>query len=217
MDFLALQTEVMRRIEETGTPSHWSTQEVKDAINAGYMDFCDDTECYEREDKFAVDGSLYYDLEAEYKYQEPFLGLRRILNITTGKWLEMVTARELDEEYYPQWQLLTGEPQFVVMRSATQMGLVPVKTPAGLGDELLVRRTALPLPLVHDTDEPMFNREFHMYLADYAAEDLLADDGEVDKAMMFRQAYLLGRMKMRAQKSAGNAVQGGSRTLVVGG
>jgi hypothetical protein len=213
MNFLAMQNEVIRRMEETDVPIRWTLEEMKDCINDGYQDLCIHSACYEVERQFPLDDSLYYNLHDEYKREEQFLNIVRIQNLTTGRWLDWESTDRLDVEYYYRWQTLEGEPQMIVARGPWTLGFFP----RGNDENLLLKFAAVPDRMVQDTDVPVFSREFHLGCVEYANYELLCMDKQLKKAIPFWTRYLEIANALRFGKASGGQVEGGSRTRVLGG
>lgn len=197
-----MRAEVKRRLEEAEEPVHWTDDEIDAAINEGYEDICAFAEPYETNKLIAPDlegdGTPYYNL-LDLQLDEGFLSLRRVDNCDTMRWLLPRTALELDEMYYPQWEAMEGEAQWLILRGHWMLGVVPIKQ-SGTID---LKMAAIPVPLIAETDEPIFSEHFHVALVEYAEYELKCMDKNHVDAMGAWGRYVELRNNLRSNKVSG--------------
>lgn len=176
-----MRSEVYRRLRENASsPVHFTEAEIDSALNEGLEELADATEWCER----TVNVQLaklrtYYDLRSVVA-PEQFLGMRRAHSPSTNRWIEPTALRVLDLEGYTRWETVIGTPYRMFQRGLWWLGLYP--HPSADGD--LVRITCVVTPeALEEDDEPDFPEEFHRGVVEYAVYDLLAQDGETDKAL----------------------------------
>ena len=195
-----IKTEVLRRLRETsdGTEVFWRDTDVEFAISEGEMEMADATEWNE---KFQVVDLLldrpYYD--ARTMMRHPFLVAGPAFNITTNRWLEMTTTRQLDIGDF-QWEERLAEPDRMVIRGLWWIGYWP-KRNSTLG-QVKQYYAALPDAMDEDADEPGFHQSFHYGLVEYALWDLHMQDGEYTLAADSWREYLgyEGALKLYTEK-----------------
>lgn len=187
MTFAELQTDVFRRLREATTSGvYFSTEDIKEAINAGYMELSDASEWYEE----ALEIDLlkdrpYYDLFA--LIGAIFLSIKPAFDESANRWLIPSTVRALDGNDR-QWDRVQGRPARIFMRGLRWLGLYP-KTNAD-GTLVKLYYTRLPEFLCEPGDEPGFPEAYHDGIVQFALADLYAQDGETALAVAAWQTYL---------------------------
>lgn len=181
MTFLEMQTEVDRRLQESGSsPAYWTLAQKKAALNDGYEEISDLTEWNETSQSVSLTTSTYYDLSSILTL--PVLRVTRVFNAQTNRWLHPTDVREMDGTRR-QWEDATGAPERWWIRGAWWLGLYP-KAPTATGT-VTVYHTAVPAALSADGDTPSFAQEYHLGLVEYACYDLLCQDREPQKALKY--------------------------------
>lgn len=183
MTFLEMQDEVFLRLaENSSSPTFWSRDEVKAALNDGYEEISDATEWYERNQVInLLSNRTYYDLRSVLS-ADTFLTPKRCLNSQTDRWLTPTSIRDMDTQLYRRWEVITvTEPERMFQRGLWWLGVFPQK--GADSGTLRFYFTAIPPPLSADGDEPGFPEEFHYGLIEYAIGDLLGQEAESGKAI----------------------------------
>lgn len=209
MTFAELIAETFRRIgEDQSAEVYWNTQDVKDSLNEGYLDFCEQTRCFTRECEIqAVDKLGLSDLRALLPY--PFLGLRRIYGVTFNRPLESTTVKARDDND-TRWQMVTGVVRRWFVSGLYFLGLWPAPDAAEL---FRIVFTSLPDKLENDLDEPQIPVQFHEALLHYAVYDLKIQEDEMKNAMSAWQDYITS--VALGQKYVANQIRA-PRTWVMG-
>lgn len=194
MTFAEMQTEVFRRLREASCSGvYFSTYDIQDAINAGYMEASDATEWLE--EYLEIDllkARPYYDLFTLIGCN--FLSIKPIFDEGSNRWLRPSNVRGLDN-CDRRWERVVGTPQRFVLRGLRWLGLFP-RTNADSGVEKLYY-TRLPEPLCADDDEPGFPEAYHTLCVDFALADLWAQDAESKLALGAWGDYLEGEGKLQ--------------------
>ena len=189
-----MQTLVSRRMAEANGRVRWSASDITTALNLGYAEVSDATEWFEQH--LVVDllwDRPWYDLL--HIIGENILSLRPAFNETMNQWLVMTTSRFLDGRDR-RWERVQGEPQRMLRKGWRWLGLFPrVQADSGT---IKLYFTALPDPMVDDTDQPGFPDQFHMTCVDWACADLFAQDGEAALAERSWAAYVIGEQDFTA-------------------
>lgn len=187
MTFLELQQETHRLLREADCGGiYFSTEDIREAINAGYMELSDSAEWLEESLEIELLKSRpYYDLFTLITCG--FLSIKPALDENRHRWLLPSTVRGLDGNDR-RWERVVGTPQRIFLRGLRWLGLYP-RTNAD-GDRLKVYYTRLPEPLCADTDEPQFPEAYHMGCVYFALADLFAEDGETKLALDAWTDYL---------------------------
>jgi hypothetical protein len=191
MQFSEMKTEVLRRLEESG--SKWATTaQAGTAINDGYEELSDVTEW--NESSFSVsktDSTMYYDLSSTSVYSaaatNPVITVRRVYNNETSRWLLPGDYQRFDTTRR-QWEASEGEPQYFWMRGHWWLGLHP--RPDATSGTVTVYASVQPTALSADADTPGFPREYHLALVEYGVYDLLCQDNEFGKAERYLRRFL---------------------------
>lgn len=186
MTFAELIAETFRRIGESQTtPVYWSLADVKDALNEGYLDFCEQTRCYEREAEVeCVSRVSLMDLRTAFPY--PVLGIRRLYGRDFNAPLVPTTVKALDDRDN-RWEMARGVVRRYFVRGLYWLGLYPV--PDGR-QKFRVSITSLPDRMVEDADEPQIPIQCHEALIHYAVYDLKIQEDEMAEAMRSWEDYL---------------------------
>ena len=189
MTFGELQADCRRKLREASA-TFWTDADVKDAINEAIHEFADATEYCERQANIqTLTGRTYYDLTSVLP--DTFLSPRRAYNPTTSRWSRPSGTRELDYQTYVRWELVYGPPEHYFLRGHGWLGVFP--RPSNDDGFLRLYYTAIPEPMTADEDTPGFPRECHPGIVDLALSDLLAQERETEKAVMYwnrGQAYI---------------------------
>jgi hypothetical protein len=185
MNFGELKAEVFRRLYEDSTaPIFWSEDDVMDAINEGYMDFCEQTKCYERQAEVACTSKIpYLDVRTALAY--PFIGLRRIYSRLLQGPLQSSSVKSMDDRDR-RWEMSFSLPRRMTVRGLYTIMLYPVPP-----SEATFRMSwsSLPEKLVFDEDEPQIPIESHEAIVKYALYDLKCQEAETEVAMKHWQSY----------------------------
>lgn len=185
MNFGEIQRKVRRRLNES-TTAFYSDDDIKKAINAGYLEMADATEFYERQAMIPMlKQRTYYDLSLILP--DTFLSPRRAYNPETSRWLDPIDPRGLDYHTYVQWELTQGPPEKYLMRGNWWLGVFPKPTQDSAGIRFYY--TSIPPEFTDDSDIPAFPREFHEGLTDYALCHLLAQERETQKAISYWTSF----------------------------
>jgi hypothetical protein len=189
VNFGEMKSEVYRRLNESSSsPIFWADSDIEQALNEGYEEMADATEWYER---FAtldlLSGKTYFDLRSVLS--DTILAPKRIRNNQTEKWLTPTDPRELDYHTFVQWEKNTGEPQMFFTRGLWWLGFYP-KQNADSGSVRLYY-SSIPPAMSADEDEPAFPEEFHYGPVAYAVYDLLCQDRETQKGLIWWKEYVL--------------------------
>lgn len=188
MTFGELQTDVFRRLEESGSsPDFWALAEVKQALQEAWQDLARVTEWYRSRCTIPVqDDIVYYDLRDWYP--EEVIKIRSIWDYSTERWLVPSSWQELQAGYH-RWEAVTGHPERFFMRGNFALGTWP-KTTETLNSVMLdVQTVAIPPVLGPDDYEIPFPNEFHEALTLYAVYDLKSQEGEAELALAFFGEY----------------------------
>lgn len=188
MTFLELQTDTKRMIREaTGSGIYFSDEDIRTAINDGYMELSDATEWLEEYyDLDLLVARPYYDL---FSIIGPdFLSIKPAFDSERHRWLVPVAVRALDGND-SRWERVVGAPQRIFMRGIRWLGLYP-RTNAEGTDQIKLYLTRLPVPMCEDDDEPGFPEAYHLGCEYYAMADLFAQDGETKLALDAWEDYL---------------------------
>jgi hypothetical protein len=160
--------------------------DINAAINEAYSEISDSTEWYERHSPMKTTAMrTYHDLRTILP--DTFLTLKRIYNSVTARWLQPTSANELDNHYFVQWELTSGENEKCFLRGLWWLGQWP-KRDNEISRSLLYY-TAIPPAFENDGDVPGFPREFHQGLIEYAKATALAEVRETQKALDSFQKY----------------------------
>lgn len=188
MTFLEMQTAVQYGIEDLAG-KFFTLADVKTALNEAQDEMAEYTEYYETSFTLTRQANTtYYNLNAPGAVgvpaglaTNPILAVKRIFNVQTNRWLDPVSVRGLDEDYYAQWEAITGETGFFFMRGLWQLGLMPRQiTTTGT---LTCYGTAMPTALAANGDTPSVPETFHQGWVEYALYELMSQDAEIQKAM----------------------------------
>ena len=220
MNFAELISETFRRIGEDETAQvYWSEQDVKDSLNEGYLDFCEQTRCFSREAEItAIDHLGYSDLRTMLPY--PFLGLRRIYGKLLNAPLIATTVKSRDDNDN-RWQMITGVVRRWFVSGLYWLGFWP---PPDSSEIFRVVWTSLPDRLENDADEPQVPVQFQEALLHYAVYDLKIQEDEMKNALAAWQDYItlvaLGKQYVANQIRAPRTFvmgDGGRRGLALSG
>lgn len=203
MDFSELQNAVFQELgEDSASPAFWTVDDVKTALNDGYAEIADYAECCENTyDITMTSFDRYAQLYATVQFPPgvPLIFTPQILQITkaynndTRLWLQPTTVKSLDATD-PNWELASGAPTLYLLRgtyffgvwpfpnSNTSITLYTLEVPHGAGYN--------DLPLMLDADTPTFPADYHRALVWYAVYELLCQDAEYKKAMVYYEQYL---------------------------
>lgn len=215
MTFAELQADTHRRIREaSGSGVYFSVEDIKAAINAGYMELSDATEWLEEfYDLDLLKGRPYYDLFATIG--PGFLSIKPAFDTERNRWLQPVAVRALDGNDR-QWERVVGTPQRIFMRGIRWLGLYPRTNAEGV-DRVRQYHTRLPEFMCHDDDEPGFPEAYHIGCGDFARAELFAQDGETKLALAAWNDYLAVETALeqwvngRTQRPGVHVFGGGSR------
>lgn len=188
MQFVDMQTEVARRLEEsTSSPAFWSVADIKASINRGYRELADVTEFYETSASLSLTANTtYFDLSSLLTEGTRLLTVKRIFNDQTSRWLDARDVADFDANYQ-QWENITGEPSQFIIRGLWWLRFDRYKT--STSGTVSVYYTAVPADLSADADTPSMPQEFHLALVEFAVADLLFQDAETKKGMKFWARY----------------------------
>ena len=182
-----MRAEVFRRLNESSTaPVYWTTDDVDQAVAAGYAELSDASEWYEDHiDISLLNDRPLYDLRTVIG--DDFLVLAAAFDTQTNRWLIPSTTRQFDA-HDRRWERVVGEPQRLFIHGLWWLGLWPrIMAETGTIKQYYV---ALPPALLEDTDEPGFPDTFHYAIVEFALTDLWAQDGEAARALASWQTYL---------------------------
>lgn len=187
MTLAELRADLKRRLDEaSGSGVYFGTEDLNEAINAGYLELSDVTEWNEQSLGIPVlHDRQYYDL---FSLIGPrFLSIRPIFDEQTSHWLIPTPVHTLDAGD-PRWERVEGRPHRTFVRGLRWLGIYPRALEAD-GTYLKVVHTALPPVMVEDTDEPGFPETFHVGCVLFALFDLFAQDGETQLAIQALKDY----------------------------
>lgn len=200
MTFGELQTEVFRRLEESGSnPAFWSEAEVQQAINDGWEELALHTEWFRAEYMFQSQSDItYYDLR-DYSPLE-VIRVRAIWNEALERWL-IPTSTKLLEQKYRRWEASGQAIDEFFLRGNFMLGIFGKQLwgdEAFTADFLTVLCTAVPPPLLPSDYAIPHPEEFCEAEILYAIYDLKAQEGETEQAMDFWKRYMLKADEMKA-------------------
>lgn len=183
-----LRTETFRRLEASEvSETFFSTDDVDDALNEGYLELSDAAEWYELSRTVDVLASRpYYDVRTVFDGQD-ILTPGKAYHEDTNRWLVPVSTRDLDG-LYRRWEQVTGAPDSMLMRGLWWLMYWPIT--GSESGTVKQYATALPDELDEDEDEPVFEAVYHEGLIDYALSILLPQAGEVGAALEAWGRYL---------------------------
>jgi hypothetical protein len=186
MTFAQMQIETSRRLAEVSGRVFWSDAEIATALNDGYAELSDASEWFET----YVDIDLladrpYYD--ARTVLGDSFLAIGPAFDRQTNRWLLPTSVRQFDA-HDRRWERVVGEPQRLLVRGLWWLGYWP-RLQRDVGT-IKQAYTALPDPLVADSDEPGFPDTFHYGCINFALTDLWAQDSETRRALAEWTIYL---------------------------
>lgn len=180
MDFAALKEETRRQLRESDcVGTFFGEQDIRDAVNDGYLELSDESEWFEEEMGLPLmKDRPYYDL---FSIIGPiFLSIKPAFDEETNRWMNPSHVRLMDDRDR-RWERNQGRPQRIFMRDLRWLGAWP-RTPDD-GTYVKTYYTRLPELLCEDTDEPGFPEAFHMGCVYFALADLYAQDGETALAL----------------------------------
>jgi len=179
MTFAELIAETFRRIgEDQSAQVYWSAQDVKDSLNEGYLDFCEQTRCYSREaDVVVIDHLGFLDLRTLLPY--PFLGMRRIYSRMISRPLEATTVKARDD-IDNRWQMASSAVRRWFLSGLYWLGLYPVPDSA---EGYRIVWASLPDKMANDLDVPEVPVQFQEALIHYATYDLKVQEDEFKNGM----------------------------------
>jgi hypothetical protein len=188
VNYADLRATVARRLSETASsPVFWSDDDIRRAVNNGYIEMSDSSEFFERRVVCPlIAGHTYYDMRTVAG--EGFLTPSRVWSEPASRWAEPIDARTLDAQYGMRWHRVLGSPRFVLTRGLWWLGFYP--TPASDTERAVVYGAFLPPRLLDDTDEPLFEEEFHEGIVHYALYELYVQDRETLLALRNWKEYL---------------------------
>jgi hypothetical protein len=185
MNFGEMRAAVRTRIAEASA-NFWSDSDIDSSINEGFQELADATEWYERSTSIpTMSNRTYLDLRGVV--DGSFISPKRARNLQTGKWLTPTTVRNQDSQYR-QWERNVTEPSSMFMRGLWWIGLHP--KPSSDNGFVRLYYSAIPAVITDDSTTIPIPEEFHMALVSYALYDLLAQDAETGKAMLYWNEYV---------------------------
>ena len=203
MTFSELIAETFRKLREVRSDTrYWMEEDVRTAINEGYVEISDAVEWNERYQ--IVDILLdrpYYD--ARTVLRSSFLVLGPAFNVTTSRWLIPTVPRDLEVGDL-RWEERQAEPDRFLIRGLWWFSYWPWKHLAS--GQVKQYYCALPTPLEEDEDEPGFHSSCHYGLVEYALADLFAQDGETDLAWVHWKAYLVYETTLHGRKHGRSSI-----------
>lgn len=178
---------VVARLEESATtPVFYTEEDIIASLHAGYMELSDAAEWDER--------YLTVDLLADRPWYDgrtvlgaDLLTIGAAFSDSLNRWLVPTAGLELDRAD-SRWERVPGPPQRVLTNGLWWFSYWP-----RMGSDLgTVKQyyTALPAALSESVDEPGFPETFHQGLVEFAVYDLLAQEGETQRAMVAWLEYL---------------------------
>ena len=180
-----MQSEVRIRLNEASA-NFWSDSDIQAALNEGLMELSDASEWYERMATIPLLSNRSY-LDMRNVLSDTFIGPKRMMNDTTGKWMVPSSVKTQDLRAR-QWEKTAAEPEEFFTRGLWWLGFYP--KPANDTGTARFYFSALPAQMTNDTDEPDIPEEYHGGIIAYAVYDLLAQDGETEKAIFWWNEYL---------------------------
>jgi len=210
--FQELQNQVLQELEEdVTTPVFHLRSYVRDAINNGYRCLAEATEFYVSSEPRSVDmesGVLHVTVPSID--DNGVLGITRVKNGVTEWWMRFETPQFMDFSYR-EWTNVSGQPEILVLRGYNVLQSFPQPSTTALAAwQFYV--SALPPDLLGDGEEPLFPRQFHRALVEYALYELLLQEKDVTGAMEHYNEYL--REEVRLLGYLGHST---SRVPVLGG
>jgi hypothetical protein len=171
MDFLALQTRLIERLDESATPTYWTLAEVKEALNKSVRFFALLTLCVERQASFNLSAATAF-----YAISSQLTDFLVPLRVTTSAGARLLPYKlhELNMES-DTWRSTPGTPTKYAQAGYDLLAISG--QPAGGGTSLLIRYAAAPATLSGNTDAPEIPEEQHPCLIDYALYWLRLKEG----------------------------------------
>lgn len=186
MDFLALQTRTIERLDEASTPVYWTLAEIKEALNKSVRFFALLTLCVERSASFNLTATqTFYTVSSQLS---DFLVPLRVTT-SAGARLSPYTLHQLNLES-DTWRATAGTPSKYAQAGYDLLAISG--QPAGAGTSLLIRYAASPATLSGNTDEPEIPEEQRPCLIDFALYWLRLKEGgqELAKTLPHLGAFL---------------------------
>lgn len=172
MDFQALQTRVIERIDESSTPTWWTLAEVKLAINKAQRFFAFLTLAVERTASFAIDTNAFYTISTSLS---DFILPLKIYN-AAGSRVYPYKLYELQQEN-PAWRSDAGSPTKYAQAGFDLLAIT--KQPAS-SENLSFTYAATPTAMSGNTDTPEIPEEHHPALIKFAIYYLRLKEGGAD-------------------------------------
>jgi hypothetical protein len=188
MNFLALQTRVIERIDEdASTPVHWTLAEIKLALNKAQRLWSFITLCIERTKTFELTANqTFYTISSDSDFTDYLLPLR-----VTCSGLRVQSARidELDA-LNTNWRTESGTPTRYAQLGFDLLAVNP--RPGSSGTSLSITCACEPTTLSGDSDTPEIAEEDQIALPDYAQFYLAIKDGglELKNALEYLDRFL---------------------------
>lgn len=198
MTLAEMKSDVRRRLNESGT-EFFSDDDIADSLQEGLDEVADLTEYFEREATLGLlTGRTYYDLTS--LLPDTFLSPRRAWSVNGNWWLRPTSPRDLDEHTYVQWELTYGEPRDYFLRGNWWLGTWP-RSSSDTNGLLRFVYTSIPAALT-GTETPAFPVEFHQAPVEFAMFDLMAQQRETAKALLYWASFLalVARLKEHVDK-----------------
>lgn len=196
-----LKTEVFRTLNASSLDQAFFTDtDVEDALDDGYREMSDDAEWNEQTITVdLLDDRPYYD--ARRILPSTVLSIGAAFNEQTNRWLTPTALIDLNRADR-RWELVTGEPDRLLVRGLWWIGYWPRVQQ----DDGTIRQTFTALPdALEDDDEPAFPEAYHLGLKAYAVAELSAQAGLIEAALAAWETYLGYEIGLRqwVQRRAG--------------
>lgn len=194
-DFVTLQTNVFRELgEDSASPNYWTLAQVKAAINEGQYELAALTEFQETSESLSLtSGTQYYNLKSSLSRSDIFF-VSKVYHSST-KWLFPISAQDLDNAAYIQWEKITGSaPTHFIQRGTYWVGFYPKPS---ANTSVTVYYSYPPADLSGNSDTPAFPPDYHYLLEKYAVYSLLCQEAEYLKAEPYYAEFLSGAEGMK--------------------
>lgn len=181
MDFLALQTRLLERLDEPSPPKYYALSDCKEALNKATRFFCLLTLCVERSASFSLTANTAF-----YTISSQLTDFIVPLRVTTsgGARIDAYTLDELNKES-DTWRSDNGTVTKYAQLGYDLLAVSP--TPAGAGVTINIRYAASPAALVNNSDEPEIPEEQRPALINFAIYWLRLKEGGQELAKTLPQ------------------------------
>lgn len=175
---------VYRNLEDEDA-LHFTSDDINDAIQDGYDELALETLCVEKIANVNwVANQVYYNFSSLIS---DFYNVFAIWNKRNNKWIGGVTWRELRESTF-KWSTMLGETFLWAPFGYSHIGIYRTPTVDDSTNPMVVMYSAQAETLI-GSDTPSFPPDLHDTLVEYATGDLLNQDLEYTKSLIYINRY----------------------------